>query len=181
MSTRYGSATVVLPSDTTILITRSFDAPAALLVRALTEPELVTRWRGLEEAQWEVCEIDLRVGGTWRYVVRQPCESEPDREIAFHGEYRELDPPHRLVSTEVFEGVPEGKAVVSTTLDEVDGVTRRASWCNTVAKNTATATSNRAWRSACRSATTASKTCFATSDDKNWPEIVRPRHALQPR
>lgn len=60
MSTRYGSATVVLPSDTTILITRSFDAPAALLVRALTEPELVTRWWGLEEAQWEVCEIDLR-------------------------------------------------------------------------------------------------------------------------
>ncbi|AMU22134.1 SRPBCC family protein [Mycobacteroides abscessus] len=123
MSTRYGSATVVLPSDTTILITRSFDAPAALLFRALTETELVTRWWGLEEAQWEVCEIDLRVGGTWRYVVRQPCESEPDSEIAFHGEYRELDPPHRLVSTEVFEGVPEGKAVVSTTLDEVDGVT----------------------------------------------------------
>ncbi|MGC7322332.1 SRPBCC family protein, partial [Mycobacteroides abscessus subsp. massiliense] len=109
--------------DTTILITRSFDAPAALIFRALTEPELVTRWWGFEDAQWEVCEIDLRVGGTWRYVVRQPCESEPDREVAFHGEYRELDPPHRLVSTEVFEGVPEGEAVVSTTLDEVDGVT----------------------------------------------------------
>lgn len=123
MSTRHGSATVVLPSDTTILITRSFDAPAALIFRTLTEPELVTRWWGFEDAQWEVCEIDLRVGGTWRYVVRQPCESEPDREVAFHGEYRELDPPHRLVSTEVFEGVPEGEAVVSTTLDEVDGVT----------------------------------------------------------
>lgn len=123
MSTRHGSATVVLPSDTTILITRSFDAPAALIFRALTEPELVTRWWGFEDAQWEVCEIDLRVGGTWRYVVRQPCDSEPDREVAFHGEYRELDPPHRLVSTEVFEGVPEGEAVVSTTLDEVDGVT----------------------------------------------------------
>lgn len=123
MSTRHGSATVVLPSDTTILITRSFDAPTALIFRALTEPELVTRWWGFEDAQWEVCEIDLRVGGTWRYVVRQPCESEPDREVAFHGEYRELDPPHRLVSTEVFEGVPEGEAVVSTTLDEVDGVT----------------------------------------------------------
>ncbi|YCU60815.1 SRPBCC family protein [Mycobacteroides abscessus] len=123
MSTRHGSATVVLPSDTTILITRSFDAQAALIFRALTEPELVTRWWGFEDAQWEVCEIDLRVGGTWRYVVRQPCESEPDREVAFHGEYRELDPPHRLVSTEVFEGVPEGEAVVSTTLDEVDGVT----------------------------------------------------------
>lgn len=123
MSTRHGSATVVLPSDTTILITRSFDAPAALIFRALTEPELVTRWWGFEDAQWEVCEIDLRVGGTWRYVVRQPCESEPDREVVFHGEYRELDPPHRLVSTEVFEGVPEGEAVVSTTLDEVDGVT----------------------------------------------------------
>lgn len=123
MSTRYGTATVELPSDTTILITRSFDAPAALIFRALTEPELVKRWWGFETAQWQVCDIDLRVGGTWRYVVSQPCDSEPDMEVAFHGEYREIDAPHRLVSTEVFEGVPEGEALVSTTLDEAEGVT----------------------------------------------------------
>ncbi|TDZ82852.1 hypothetical protein DE4585_01644 [Mycobacteroides salmoniphilum] len=123
MSTRYGTATVELPSDTTILITRSFDAPAALIFRTLTEPELVKRWWGFETAQWQVCDIDLRVGGTWRYVVSQPCDSEPDMEVAFHGEYREIDAPHRLVSTEVFEGVPEGEALVSTTLDEAEGVT----------------------------------------------------------
>ncbi|OHT89140.1 SRPBCC family protein [Mycobacteroides saopaulense] len=120
---RYGSATVELPSDTTILITRSFDAPAALIFRTLTEPELVKRWWGFETARWQVCEIDLRVGGRWRYVVSQPCESEPDMEVAFHGEYREIDAPHRLVSTEVFEGVPDGEALVSTTLDQIDGVT----------------------------------------------------------
>ncbi|MFA4082732.1 SRPBCC family protein [Mycobacteroides salmoniphilum] len=123
VSNRYGSATVQLPSDTTILITRSFDAPAALVFRTLTEAELVKRWWGFETAQWQVCDIDLRVGGTWRYVVSQPCESEPDMEVAFHGEYREIDAPHRLVSTEVFEGVPDGEALVSTTLDEADGVT----------------------------------------------------------
>ncbi|MFD6196461.1 SRPBCC family protein [Mycobacteriaceae bacterium NPDC060252] len=123
MSTRYGTATVELPSDTTILITRSFDAPAALIFRTLTEPELVKRWWGFETAHWQVCDIDLRVGGTWRYVVSQPCDSEPDMEVAFHGEYREIDAPHRLVSTEVFEGVPEGEALVSTTLDEAEGVT----------------------------------------------------------
>lgn len=123
MSTRYGTATVELPSDTTILITRSFDAPAALIFRTLTEPELVKRWWGFETAQWQVCDIDLRVGGTWRYVVSQPCDSEPDMEVAFHGEYREIDAPHRLVSTEVFEGVPEGEALVTTTLDEAEGVT----------------------------------------------------------
>lgn len=123
MSTRYGTATVELPSDTTILITRSFDAPAALIFRTLTEPELVKRWWGFETAQWQVCDIDLRVGGTWRYVVSQPCDSEPDMEVAFHGEYREIDAPHRLVSTEVFEGVSEGEALVTTTLDEAEGVT----------------------------------------------------------
>ncbi len=123
VSNRYGSATVQLPSETTILITRLFDAPAALVFRTLTEPELVKRWWGFETAQWQVCDIDLRVGGTWRYVVSQPCESEPDMEVAFHGEYREIDAPHRLVSTEVFEGVPEGEALVSTTLDEAEGVT----------------------------------------------------------
>ncbi|OHU26077.1 ATPase [Mycobacteroides chelonae] len=123
MSSRYGSATVELPSDTTILITRSFDAPAALVFRTLTEPDLVKRWWGFETAHWQVCDIDLRVGGTWRYVVSQPCESAPDMEVGFHGAYHEIDRPHRLVNTEVYEGMPDASALVSTTLDEVDGVT----------------------------------------------------------
>src|SRR5688500_2443345 len=99
---RHGSAVVTLPSDTEILITRDFDAPAHLVFKAMTTPELVKRWWGFETSQWEVCEIDLRVGGRWRYVTTE----EGGFQVAFHGDYREIDAPHRLVSTEVFEGAP---------------------------------------------------------------------------
>jgi uncharacterized protein YndB with AHSA1/START domain len=115
---RHGSAVITMPSDTEILITRVFDAPAELIFRAWTTPELVQRWWGFETSEWEVCEIDLRVGGQWRYVIR-----ERDMEVGFHGEYREIERPHRLVSTEVYEGFPEGQSVNVMTLDEVDGVT----------------------------------------------------------
>ena len=86
---RHGSAVVSLPSDTEILITRAFDAPADLVYKAYTTPELVKRWWGFETSEWLVCEIDLRVGGRWRYVTRE----EGGFEVAFHGEYRELDAP----------------------------------------------------------------------------------------
>jgi uncharacterized protein YndB with AHSA1/START domain len=123
VSNRHGSAVVTLPSDTDILITRAFDAPADLIFKAYTTPELVKRWWGFETSEWLVCDIDLRVGGQWRYVVR-----EGDNEVAFHGEYREIAAPHRLVSTEVYEGAPvpdpeAAGAVNVVTLDEVDGVT----------------------------------------------------------
>ncbi|MEA3077096.1 MAG: hypothetical protein QOF60_2004 [Actinomycetota bacterium] len=114
---RHGSATVTLPSDTEILITRVFDAPAELVFKAWTTPDLVKRWWGFAEDEWLVCDIDLRVGGQWRYVTRHG-----DFEVGFHGEYRELDAPHRVVSTEVFEGFPDGEAVNTVTLVEVDGV-----------------------------------------------------------
>jgi uncharacterized protein YndB with AHSA1/START domain len=122
---RHGSAVITMPSDTEILITRQFDAPADLVFRAYTTPELVRRWWGFETAEWLVCEIDLRVGGRWRYVVREP---EPDMEVGFHGEYREIDAPWRLVSTEVYEGapVPDPDALATlnvVTLEENDGVT----------------------------------------------------------
>ena len=117
-SNRHGSAVITLPSDTEILITRSFDAPAALVYKAITTPELVKRWWGFDTSVWEVCEIDLRVGGQWRYVIK-----EHDMEVGFHGEYHELDAPHRIVSTEVFEGFPDAGSVNTITLDEVDGVT----------------------------------------------------------
>jgi uncharacterized protein YndB with AHSA1/START domain len=115
---RYGSAVVTLPSDTEILITRQFDAPAELVFKAWTTPELVKRWWGFETGVWKVCEVDLRVGGAWRWVVQ-----EGDMEVGFHGEYREIDAPHRLVSTEVYEGMPDASALNILTLDEVDGVT----------------------------------------------------------
>jgi uncharacterized protein YndB with AHSA1/START domain len=118
---RHGSATITLPSDTEMLITRVFDAPAELIFTAWTTPELVKQWWGFETSAWLVCEVDLRVGGTWRWVAK-----ERDMEVGFHGEYREIDRPHRLVSTEVYEGAPdpEGSGSLNTmTLDEVDGVT----------------------------------------------------------
>lgn len=120
-STRHGSAVITFPSDTTYLITRVFDAPASAVFTALTTPDLVRRWWGYETAEWLVCEIDLRVGGRWRYVVR-----EAHGEVGFHGEFREIDAPHRLVHTEAFEGVPDPDATAAlntVTLEEADGIT----------------------------------------------------------
>jgi uncharacterized protein YndB with AHSA1/START domain len=119
---RHGSAVVTLPSDTEYLVTRIFDAAADLVFKAYTTPELVKRWWGYETSEWLVCEIDLREGGTWRFVMR-----EHDMEVGFHGEYREIARPHRLVYTEMFEGVPDpgpdAYPVVTMTLDEADGAT----------------------------------------------------------
>ena len=121
---RHGSAVITLPSDTEILITRAFDAPADLVFAAYTTPDLVKRWWGFETSEWLVCEIDLRVGGTWRFVVREPDGFE----VGFHGEYREIDAPRRLVSTEVYEGAPvpdpdSAGTLNVVTLDDVEGVT----------------------------------------------------------
>jgi uncharacterized protein YndB with AHSA1/START domain len=120
---RHGSAVVTLPSDTEYVITRAFDAPAELVFDALTTPDLVKRWWGFETSEWLVCEIDLREGGRWRYVIRE----HDDIEVGFHGEYREITRPHRLVWTEMYEGVPnpgpDKYPVCTTTLEEVDGVT----------------------------------------------------------
>ena len=118
---RHGSAEITLPSDTEFLVTRLFDAPADAVFRAYTTPDLVKRWWGFETAEWQVCEIDLRVGGRWRYVVRQD-----DFEVGFHGTYREIERPGRLVHTEAYEGIPDPDdhaAVNILTLEEADGVT----------------------------------------------------------
>lgn len=118
---RHGSATVTLPSDREILITRQFDAPAALIFKAWTTPELVKRWWGFDSSEWLVCEIDLRVGGSWRYVTRE----EGGFEVGFHGEYRSIEAPKRIVSTEVYEGLPEGEGAALDTIvfEERAGVT----------------------------------------------------------
>ena len=97
-----GRATVTLPTDEQILITREFDAPRHLVFKAWTTPELVKRWWSGRRGRMTVAEIDLRVGGMWRYVM----EAEGGYEVAFHGEYREIVPDERIVTTEVFEGMP---------------------------------------------------------------------------
>lgn len=116
---RTGSAEVTLPSDTEILITRKFDAPAELVFDVWTTPEHVRNWWGFESNPMTVCEIDLRVGGKWRYVA----VADEYGEIDFYGEYREIERPHRLVSTEVFAPYPDSPSLNTLTLKEHDGVT----------------------------------------------------------
>jgi uncharacterized protein YndB with AHSA1/START domain len=118
--TSSGKAVVTLPADDQILITREFDAPAALVWRALTEPDLVKRWWAGERGEVTSAEIDLRVGGTWRYVM---VASSGGFEVGFHGEYQELVEAERIVSTEVFEGMPDASSFNTTTLVEAEGKT----------------------------------------------------------
>jgi uncharacterized protein YndB with AHSA1/START domain len=119
MTTSSGTAKVTLPADEQILITREFDAPKHLVYKAWTTPELVRRWWNANRGEVTTCEIDLRVGGTWRYVMVTP----DGMEVGFHGEYREIVPNERIVSTEVFEGMPEAAALNTLTLAEEDGRT----------------------------------------------------------
>jgi uncharacterized protein YndB with AHSA1/START domain len=117
-----GTAVVSLPTETQILITRGFDAPKHLVYRAWTTPELIERWWSGERGQVTSVEVDLRVGGSWRYVML----ANEGFEVAFHGEFREVVPEERLVNTEVYEGAPGGDAdppVVTTTFAEQDGRT----------------------------------------------------------
>jgi len=115
------TATVTLPADNQILIEREFDAPKELVWQAFTTPELVRRWWHAGRGEMTVAEIDLRPGGRWRYAM---VVTNGGFEVAFHGEYREVVPHDRIVSTEVFEGAPEAGAAVNTlTLEERGGRT----------------------------------------------------------
>jgi uncharacterized protein YndB with AHSA1/START domain len=108
MTVTSGSAKLTLPTDEQILITREFDAPRHLVFQAWTTPELVERWWHAKRGTVTSVEIDLRVDGYWRYAM----VAQDGTEVAFHGEYREIVPNERLVTTEVYEGVPEGQGEV---------------------------------------------------------------------
>src|ERR687897_2706108 len=123
--TSSGTATLTLPKDDQILITREFDAPKHLVYEAWTTPELVKRWWHAKRGEATIAEIDLRVGGRWRYVM----VTDDGVEVGFHGEFREIVPNERIVTTEIYEGLPEGVseeegATVNTAaFTEVDGRT----------------------------------------------------------
>ena len=119
MAVSSGTAKVTLPADDQILITREFDAPKHLVYKAWTTPELVKRWWHANRGEMTIAEIDLRVGGKWRYVM----VAEGGFEVGFHGEYREIVPNERIVSTEVYEGMPEGEALNTVTFTETEGRT----------------------------------------------------------
>jgi uncharacterized protein YndB with AHSA1/START domain len=112
---------VTTPSDEEVAMTRLFDAPRRLLWEAMTRPEHIKQWWGRlgEGYSVPVCEIDLRPGGSWRFV-----NHHPKGEAAFHGEYREITPPSRLVFTEIFEPFPDIVSVVTSVFTEEAGQTR---------------------------------------------------------
>jgi uncharacterized protein YndB with AHSA1/START domain len=120
--TSSGTAVVTLPTDTQILITREFAAPKHLVYKAYTTPELIKRWWSSKRGAMSVADVDLRVGGRWRFAMT----ANEGFEVAFHGEYREVVPNERLVFTEIFEGVPDGEdmpALNTVTFTEEDGCT----------------------------------------------------------
>lgn len=120
-------AQVSTPSDREVKVTRAFKAPRALVFRAYSEPELVQRWM-LGPPGWTmpVCEMDLRVGGTFRWRWRS---DDGQQEFGFHGVFREVDAGRKVVHTEVYDpgttgaGMGGGEALVTVTFDEGKGVT----------------------------------------------------------
>ena len=114
------------PSEREIVLTRLFDAPRRLVFEAMTRPEHVRRWWGILDDQHSVavCEIDLRPGGAWRFVGRGPRG-----EYGFHGVYREVAPPDRVVFTEIYDPFPDVESVVTSVLTEEAGKTRLTATC----------------------------------------------------
>ncbi|CAN5498695.1 SRPBCC family protein [soil metagenome] len=104
------SAVVTLPTDTAILITRDFDAPPRLVYKVFTTPELISRWWAGQKGQITSVEVDLRVGGSWRYAM----EANGGFEVAFNGEFRQIVPNELIVCTEVFEAMPDVEPSVCT-------------------------------------------------------------------
>ncbi len=134
--TSSGTATVTLPTDEQILITREFDAPRHLVYKAWTTPELVKRWWSGGRGEVTIADIDLRVGGAWRYVL----VADGGFEVAFHGEYREIVTNELIVCTEVYEMpgapplAPQDEPVNTVTLTESDGRTTLALLVQTTSK-----------------------------------------------
>jgi uncharacterized protein YndB with AHSA1/START domain len=111
--------TVTTPSDTEILMTRVFDAPRDLVFEAHSSCEHMSNWWGPRKYEFASCEIDFRPGGTWRIVHRGP----DGEEYGFHGDFREIVPPERIVWTFEFEGFPGQVSVETLELEEHDGKT----------------------------------------------------------
>lgn len=107
--------------DREIVLTRLFNAPASLLYEAMTKPEHVRKWWGILDERYAVieCEIDLRVGGKWRFKGRGPRG-----EYGFHGVYKELEPGKRVVFTEIFDPFPEAESIATSVFTPEGGKTR---------------------------------------------------------
>jgi len=121
MAAKTNELKVTLPSDLEIQLVREFDAPARLVFEASTKPEYVKQWWGPHGTSLSVCEIDFRVGGEWRYVVR----SQDGSEAPFRGVYREIVPAERVSYTWIYDVPPfdQFEAIETVVLEERDGRT----------------------------------------------------------
>ena len=119
-----GSLEVTTPNPNEIVLTRVFDAPWRLVYEAFTKPDLIRRWFGAKRGTMTVCEVDLRVGGKWRYVMRLPN----GRDMGMYGVYKDLSPPERMVHTEAFDDFP-GDSEITTRLVEAGGKTTLIATC----------------------------------------------------
>ncbi|HEY6185891.1 MAG TPA: SRPBCC family protein [Terriglobales bacterium] len=113
-----GTLTVSMPSLNEIVLTRVFNAPRRLVFDAFTKPELLERWFGPRGWCLVVCEVDYRVGGGFRFVLRSP----EGLQMGMRGIYREIEAPYRSLHTEIYDDLP-GESQVTTTLVERDGKT----------------------------------------------------------
>jgi uncharacterized protein YndB with AHSA1/START domain len=113
-----GTLKVTTPNPREIVMTRVFDAPRSLVFEALTRPELIKRWFGPHGWNLIVCDVDFRVGGTWRYVLEGPDGST----MGMSGEYREIVTGERTVHSEAFDEYP-GESIVTVELTENHGRT----------------------------------------------------------
>jgi uncharacterized protein YndB with AHSA1/START domain len=125
---------ITTPSDREILMTRDFDAPRALVWEMFTKPEHLKQWWGHGFHQSVSVEMDVRVGGTYRYVGK----SADGTLVPFKGEYREIDAPNRIVFTEIFDVdmARDHPAVITTTFTEANGKTTMNVLCRYDTKET---------------------------------------------
>jgi uncharacterized protein YndB with AHSA1/START domain len=115
-----GTFDVTTADDMSIVVHRAFDAPPGKVWRAMTEPEHLRRWLGDPNFPLTICEMDVRVGGSYRWVFTRP---DGPGTMAVRGTYHEVERPHRIVCTEQFEDLP-GPSLNTLVLDErTDGRT----------------------------------------------------------
>ena len=117
--TRHGSAVIEFPSELEILTTREFDAPIELVFDVFTRAAHLSKTFAPFGEKVTVCEVDLRVGGSYHIVF----VTDDGRECSFRGTYLEVEPPTRTVQTWLFDGWPDAEAVETMDLHETDGVT----------------------------------------------------------
>lgn len=115
-----GGLTITTPSDKEIVMTRVFDAPRDLVFKAFTDPDLIPKWWGPRKYTTTVDKMDVRPGGSWRFITHD----KDGNEDAFHGEFREIVPPERVVQTFEWEGLPGHVSIDTANFEELDGKTK---------------------------------------------------------